>query len=288
MAEHSMNNVLGKIDNVFSTIKQVIRQGTDYNSCVMVEGQDDYKFIRRFIGEDVYLITSWCGKPGIEKIIDDDVYNEPKFIGICDRDYSVATDNQRLFFYDHCCLEMMLIGCDDVFHAMCCEFYKKEGCSEQKSKELKEKILNELEYVSKFRQKNEKASLAIKFQGLKFTDMIDSKGIFNRQKFLEKIREINGDDKNDAVDELILEVQSDEISESLLHITNGHDFIEYFKIICDFCSQNGEGQLGKAQYNPTNYSQVMRSSFTKSMLHSTTLYNDIKEYSTNQGIVFLK
>lgn len=283
MGKHSMSNVMNNEDNILSTIRQAIRRGTDYNSCVMVEGEDDYNFLQRFIGENVYLVTSNCGKPGIEKLIDDEVYNEPKFIGICDRDYSVATDNQRLFFYDHCCLEMMLIGYDDVFHAMCCEFYKKERCSEQKSKELKESILNELVYLSKFRQKNEKESLAIKFRGLKFIDMIDSKGIFDRQKFLEKIRVLNGNDKNEALDKLSLEFQSDEISESLLHITNGHDFIEYFKIKCDLCSQKG-----KRQYDVKNYSQVMRSSFTKSMLHSTSLYNDIKEYSTNQGIVFLK
>ena len=61
----------------------------------------------------------------------------------------------------------------------------------------------------------------------------------------------------------------------MLDITNGHDFILLFKVICDKKS-------GKNYVNEKQISSVLRGSFSEELLKETILYRNVSEYFVNK------
>lgn len=57
----------------------------------------------------------------------------------------------------------------------------------------------------------------------------------------------------------------------LLNITNGHDFISFFKTLCDKTCKN-------ECVNDKQINSVLRGSFNNELLKKTTLYQNINKY----------
>ena len=64
-------------------------------------------------------------------------------------------------------------------------------------------------------------------------------------------------------------------TDNKLDITNGHDFILLFKVICDKGSS-------KKSANEKNVSSVLRSSFSEEFLKETTLYKSVSDCFVNK------
>lgn len=268
MGTNSIKTNLTK-DSIISDIKLLL--GADINKenvYVVVEGEDDIKFLSRYLNNNVMIYESFSGKKGVEEIVQSKNICSSRVIGIRDRDYCNDDKGKKIFFYDRCCLEMMITEFDKAFNGIYYEFYK----GEMEPDKLKEHLLTELFIVSQVRKYNEDNKIGIIFKGLSFQSIIDDKFKIDTEKFINQLKKLNSAksiDFTSIIDELLYQN-----IDNKLDITNGHDFIFLFKVICDkVCS--------KKNVNEKNISSVLRSSFNEEFLKETTLYKSVRDYFIN-------
>lgn len=265
MGTNSIKTNLTK-DSIISDIKLLL--GADINKAniyVVVEGDDDIKFLRRYLNNNVMIYESFSGKNGVEEIVYSEIICSSRVIGIRDKDYCNNVKSKKIFFYDRCCLEMMITEFDKAFEAIYCEFYK----GKKKPHELKNYILNELLKVSQARKYNEENKLGINFKGLFFQSIIDDTLKINEDKFIDQLKKLNPGKSINFIDKLLYQS-----TDNMLDITNGHDFILLFKVICDkWCSKNSA--------NEKQISSVLRASFSEEFLKKTNLYRNVNNYFNN-------
>ena len=81
---------------------------------VLVEGESDEIVMQQHFSSRVFLLTPFCKGSAI-KIIEQIGSSFKNVIAILDLDYSPKHSDERVFYYDGCNLEMMLIKNDDLF-----------------------------------------------------------------------------------------------------------------------------------------------------------------------------
>lgn len=232
--------------------------------CVVVEGIDDIRTLRKFFLSDVLLYESFSGKDGLFEIVDH--FNDVRVIGIYDKDYEKNNQNGgNKFPYDYCNLEMMILSFDEVIDNLLCE---SKIYSIESSSEFRNKILDMLRPISLIRRYNYINSGSLKLDSLISNDIINYNRI-NNDKLIVKINERNiGKDTS-----CLLSVINDCYEENLLTITNGHDatnlISHYLKV------------------NHNNIQIGMRCSFNFNLFKKTLLYSKIIEYENKNQIRFL-
>lgn len=103
MGTNSIKTNLTK-DSIISDIKLLL--GADINKenvYVVVEGDDDIKFLRRYLNSNVIIYESFSGKNGVEEIVNSKNISNSRVIGIRDKDYYNNLKSKKIFFYDRCC-----------------------------------------------------------------------------------------------------------------------------------------------------------------------------------------
>lgn len=268
MGTNSIKKNLTK-DSIISDIKLLL--GADINKenvYVIVEGEDDVKFLRKYLNSNVKIYESFSGKNGVEEIVQSEIICSSRVIGIRDKDYCNAPKDEKIFFYDRCCLEIMIVEFDNAFNSIYYEFYD----GKMEPHKLKEHILTQLLKVSQVRKYNEENKMKINFKGLSFQDMIDDASKMNKDKFIEQLKKLNSGKSIDF--DNIFSNLSCQYS-NILDITNGHDFILLFKVICD--KKGSRKPITEKQI-----SSVLRGSFNEELLKKTYLYRSICEYFNNK------
>ena len=252
-------------EDIISDIK--LTKSADINKehvYIIVEGQDDIKAMSKFFCDTVFLYESYSGKEGVEDIVT--FFNIEEVIGIRDKDYQLAKKSQYIFYYDYCCLEMMMIFSDYVFQNLCTEFYRGKFLFS----DLRLKILKELKEVSILRKYNEQNSWGINFHVIKPSKFwrpktmdIDYSQLYNSLSLIPK----KGFDKNliDA-DMKITWNYNDYLSN-----TQGHD---YFSIFASVCSV-------KKGVNQENISAAARVCYNMTEFKKTVLFQDLNNHSIN-------
>lgn len=268
MGTNSIKRYMNK-EEIISNIKLLLAADRENkNIFVVVEGGDDIKFLKKFFSENVIIFESYSGKQGLEEIIE--TQDNTKVIGIRDKDYCLQPNNKRIFFYDRCCLEMMIIENCNSFNSIFCEFYQ----GPMDSDELKNHILSELYKLSILRKYNEENKKGINFKGLSFSDLIDKENKLNERVLKAYIEKKNS---TIAIDFSWNEVISNNLSISnLLDITNGHDFISFFKVLCDVDN--------KDNVKPREISSTLRGTYRDDDFIKTKLYENIKNSFENKEI----
>lgn len=91
-----------------SKIRLLINADINNNKTyILVEGNDDINLLRHMMNDNIDIIG--CnGKESILKIVKN--IDKVNCIGIIDMDYEYNYNNTRIFLYDYCCLEMMIIS----------------------------------------------------------------------------------------------------------------------------------------------------------------------------------
>ena len=267
------NSILDNLtcDDMISTIRLEI--GADVNkekTFLVVEGNDDKKFFKYLVKENVVICESYSGKKGIEEILAKFKNNE-RIIGIRDRDYEKRKLDNRIFFYDFCNIEMMIINDNNVFEKICCEYY--EG--KMKYFELRKNILQNLLLISTLRKKNEDEKKMWNFNGINYD--IDENGKIVEESLFSNLQTIN---PTKTKEEFNFSLKKVEKYEELLNITNGHDFIKNFIKYCK--KENGKN------INEKSLLEVFRCAFNKESFKKTSLYKDIKNYQNIHKIKIIK
>lgn len=268
MGINSIKRYMNK-EEIISNIKLLLGADRECkNIFVVVEGGDDIKFLKKFFSENVIIFESYSGKQGLEEIIE--TQKNARVIGIRDRDYCLQPNNKRIFFYDRCCLEMMIIENCNSFKSIFYEYYQGPMASDK----LKNHILSELYKLSILRKYNEENKKGINFKGLSFSNLIDKENKLNETVLKDCIEKKNG---AKAIDFSWNEVISNNFSISnLLDITNGHDFISFFKVLCDVDN--------KDNVKAREISSTLRGAYRDDDFIKTKLYEDIKSSFKNKKI----
>lgn len=267
MGENSIKSNL-PIETSISETKLLVNAN---HICLIVEGDEDYKFWKKFIiTENVNIIQSYAGKHGVEKIVNQ--VNHIRAIGVRDKDYCTSENLERIFFYDRCCMEMMIISANAVYDSLCYEFLSGDPSSKYVEKIH---ILRELFTLSKLRKYNEEECRGINFKGLDVYNFVDDRNKLDLSKAKKKLLELN---PNKPLDLTIDDVQELTI-DNLLDITNGHDFIGFFKGVCD--------NYNKRSVDVKNLSSALRVAYNLPLFKDTDLYQSIIKYSENNCLKIL-
>ncbi|EIC78752.1 hypothetical protein [Streptococcus oralis] len=264
-----------KLEDILSEITLLC--GEDYRkekTFVIVEGDDDLKFIKNKFNDNTYGFESFSGCAGVEKIVNY-FQSDKRIIGIRDKDYSSLTSGyNKIFLYDYHSLEIMLAMNDESFESICSEFY----CGDENVYDLRKKVFQKLKYISCFREKNSS-------EGWEFiTENISIDELYRKTKLdcnEEIIKEINRPSKNnyDSEKQSIVEEHYHFVTDLKL-ITRGHDFSELFKVICN---TSGIEKNIKSR----DVESALRTSFTKESFKRTNLFQSLSEYEKSYGLNFL-
>lgn len=264
-------------EDIISEIK--LSMGADINkeiTYLIVEGSDDIKFWKSILNESVIILESFSGKNGIKEIISEYFDNTPQVIGIRDKDYESTSVHHRIFYYDHCCMEMMFISKIDVFTSIYSEYFEDNIPVD----ELRARMLHQLRGLSYIRKLNETKGWGIKIDGISLnnafntetkeliTDMIlTTLNVMNRNFF----------DNNPEQKQSIINLMSEEIEfNELLNITQGHDFLRLFSIYC--MKQRGRSA------SDLNISSSLRCAYRNSDFEDTILYSKLTEHENIYGL----
>lgn len=229
---------------------------------IVVEGPDDIKFMAKFLSDNVFLYESYSGKDGVEEIAT--YFNTQEVIGIRDKDYQLLKKSSSIFYYDYCCLEMMIILSDNVFQNLCTEYYHGKLLFS----DLRLKILQALKEACIIRKYNEQKLWGINFHAIKpskywdsSTMSIDYESLYNDISIIRK----NGFDKSLIDSDMMISWKYDDY----LSNTQGHDFFSIFATVCS--TKKGISQ--------ENISASARVVYSISDLQQTVLYKDLCNYS---------
>lgn len=264
-----------KREDIISEIRLLC--GEDYSKVktfVIVEGDDDLKFIKNKFNSNTYGFESFSGCAGVEEIVSC-FQSDKRVIGIRDKDYSdLISGTNKIFLYDYHSLEIMLAMNDESFEAVCSEFY----CGDEKVFELRNKVFQKLKYISCFRKKNSCEGWEL------ITDNISIDELY-RQSKLDRHEEIAKEINRPSKNNYNLEKQSivDECYRTvtdLQSITRGHDFAELFKVIC-----NSSGI--EREIKSRDVELVLRSSFTLESFKNTNLFQSLLKYENDNDLKFL-
>lgn len=240
---------------------------------IIVEGEQDKKLLKSFFHEDVNIEESYSGKMGVYKIIRR-YQNEKDIIGIIDRDYEIQEEYKKIFFYDFNSMEIMIINCDEIFENLCNEY-----CNEN-FKDLREKIFNNLKYLSIIRKSNVEKSWELNLKRLSIQNCYNE-GKLNKIKIITEIEKRK--ENQNRIDTEYIERKYEEkwTNEDYLLFTRGHDFLELFKII------SNENNI-KSKINIWDIESSLRVSYRMEDFMKTSLFRKIKKYENEQNIKFLK
>lgn len=245
---------------------------------IVVEGDDDIKFLKSFFKqENTVLYESYDGKNGVSEIVENYFGENKRVIGIRDRDYLQHKECQKIFFYDNCCLEMMIVENKESYSSIYNEFYKGDIDSE----ELLRMVLGELKFLSIVRKCSEQLNWAINIKALSINK------VFNQDEFCiatEKVvKELNRVNNN-SIDENRIQIINhfkNEVQslQELLQITQGHDFSILFSIMCNIYTNK--------HINAKYVETALRCSYRNDDFKETRLHNALVRYQDSINILFL-
>lgn len=238
---------------------------------LVVEGSSDQKILKKFRSSDIEIFISYSGKQGIEEIVNSEIVSDNRVIGIRDKDYCTQTSGDRIFFYDKCCSEMMMLSFHEVFESIYYEFY--EGNFD--SMELKVFIFRELSKISKFRKYNEENRIGIRFEGFHHSSLLDNENKLKFEDVVNRIKKMNPG-RDISLGEIL---NSEEDNIEYFDITNGHDFIWFFQTLCN------KEKTGKG-VSADQITSVLRGSFDMKHFSNTDLYSSVNKYCVDNFIPF--
>lgn len=281
-----------EIDGDF--IANSLRMDSFQGYYVLVEGENDELFYSKFLDEKEVQIEICHGKENVLdaiQILDENSRNK-KYIGLVDKDYDYLLDNifesDNLIRTDFHDVETMCIsssGFDD-FSKEYCKASKVEALCSEKSKNLREHIIELAKPIAGLRILSVKNKYSLKFKPssretkeLDYTKFIcknnyDFLGLEDLLKSLERFYNQGLPKSNE---ELIKELKSLDLSKyEILDIVHGHDLSNIIVI-------GLKKTIGKSSLNNTKRDEVeraLRLSYSREEFKGTNIYQSLNSISS--------
>ncbi len=193
---------------------------------ILVEGEDDISVMGdKFDENNTILYESYGGKQDVINLIQNEFSDDNRVIAIVDKDYEPVLDNERIFYYDYCNLEMMIISDDIIFN----KFIFKLTTKKSDYTGYRTIILNKLAPLSAVRKANDKMDWGLNLSKVPIV------GFFNtednvRNLVYSLVKSKNSIDFDIDKQQLCEKTENEIIDTNLLDYTNGHDFCDAMSI----------------------------------------------------------
>ena len=262
---------------------------------IILEGTADVKCMQKMFTRNTTRLFHARG--GVDALVANCAVfcDDSRVIGIRDRDYDGINDVlSNLFYYDHCNLEMMIIGNDKAFWGFCDEYYYGDKSYD----ELREEVLRALVEISLIRMANTRDTKSIEFPKFPFKEMWNEEtGKIDIDKVVEILLKINN---HNNINECYIRttISSRDVSRisytELLDITNGHDFVGLFasvlysdcKKIKKYAKEHGfcEEIIALRNLKNEEVESALHCAFTQECFRSTSLYEALLVYSREHNL----
>lgn len=290
-----MDNI--SADTLKSQLKLELCEDIEHQKTfVIVEGPADVKFMQKMLNRE--RTTIHYSQGGVDAVNNICLIfaDDNRVIGIRDRDYeNVNSTLSKIFYYDHCNLEMMIIGNDEAFFSVCDEYCL--GSNDYS--ELRLRVLKALLGLSNLRKINEVDKRSIMFPKFPFKMLWD----YAKSEL-----------RNDLVARLLLDKNSNDVGlteayiksiltgnanlsidyHELLEITNGHDYIGLLSVILVSINKRAKEiaeqcDYGKSLIKVRNFSYeeieaALHCSFTLDRFKTTELYKSLYKYAVENNL----
>lgn len=265
------DNPLSYRDNYIINSEYKLLINADINNekvHILVEGNKDEALLCHIISDNIDIIV--CeGKENVLKKLECDC--EINCIGILDRDYEYNYNNSKIFLYDYCCLEMMIISDKEIIKKIAKEF-------KVKVEEILDIIYNLL-FISLIRKYNHYHKLGIDFDPLRDVSKYYDRNInkIDNHKMIELLKKQKKGDNKKIIEQYNYEKLISKIGkiqnfdkDKLLNITNGHDFLNIF--------------INLAKNSEREFWLFTRGAYNKDIFEKTKLYKKLLEYQNKNNL----
>lgn len=269
-------------ETTVAEIKMIL--SSDYKkkrTVVMLEGEDDVKVFRFLVSKDVTLVKAYGASTTVDKFMPKHFPSEKRVIGIRDKDYQEKKKFERIFYCDYCCAEMMLISDDETFERVCENFYS----GNQTPLALRKEMLRKLFLISVIRKCSHKGKWGLKISDTDLAKVINPDFEPRRAEVIKFINGYNSKSKITPEREKIIAMHRDSGRvEDYLEITNGHDFLEVFRIYCTHNSSNNR----RRSITEKALGGALRCAYTRDAFRQTSLYEQLLGYGEKNGLFIVR
>lgn len=279
-----VNSVLSNLtaENTVAEIRMLLSADFAREKTVMLlEGEDDTKVFRFLMDKSVTLIKAYGASTTVDKLMPEHFLNEPRVIGVRDRDYQEQKKFNRIFYCDYCNCEMMLISDDETFEKTAVNFYR----GNLSATALRREILQKLFYLSVVRKCSDLFRWAMRISETDLSRIVSPK---KRASLSEVIAFVNSyNSKNSITAERAKKLKRFHDSgrtEDYLMITNGHDFVEALRIYCT----DGASNSKKRSLSDKVVGAVLRCSYSLDAFRKTQLYEALRCYGEQHSLSIVK
>ena len=246
------------------------------NSCramILFEGEADISVFDSLIdNQNCILFESYGGKLALTEIIEK-VITDKRLIGIRDRDYETAQSCQRIFFCDHCNLEMMIVSNDECFSALMFKLL----CKKDDFIKLRDEVLLSLRVLSITRKLSEQLHWAFNFQNISIDYLLSRNNPVCVEDLIYHLRTQGNGITDDQIKRISEELS---ISTDLFNITNGHDFCK--AILFELKKRYTRSNIKKISLQTFNI--VLSLGFQEKHFKKTQLYRDLAAYQKKSNL----
>ncbi len=245
---------------------------------VLLEGEDDVKAFRFLFDKSVTLIKAYGASTTIDKFLPAEFPDEPRVIGIRDRDYQTEKRFKRIFYCDGCCCETMLVKDDETFERVVVNFYR----GKTPPMRLRYEILRSLFPISAIRLCSDRYKWALKVSGTDLSRVIrpgKATPVSEAVAFVNAYNRRN-EIKGERLRKLAA-VRDPGRVEDYLMITNGHDLVAAMRIYFDRASGDHRSVGDKT------LSSALRCSYSREAFRSTDLCRALKKYAANHNLTIV-
>lgn len=261
--DHGRNDIINRIRLVMNA--DIERKRV----FLLVEGSDDQKFVRYTLSKNVDCFESPGGKRVLYDLLKSDEIASERVIAIRDRDYSTPEDYpDRMFAYDHCALELMIL-----FHPTIRNRMRNHCESVEDKKDFPLPTMRHIAPFSLLRQKNEKQHLMLRLNkgilsGLQgHSELPDMPTLFLQTGIPDRLLAICCQEAETLADE------------TLWDITNGHD-------ICAVLARIS--RLAGNRTNEDGYRAYLLDMYRPEDFCDTKLFHELFDYQQQHQLSILK
>ncbi len=278
MAANSIRTNLDKNDIISDIVLMLAEDMSRKSIYMIVEGPDDIAFIQSKLSDTVYLYESFSGKHGVEEVVNH-FENNFRVIGLYDRDYEQIETIKKHFYYDHNCLEMMIVKNETVFNCVCSEYY----IGIKKPSELLEEVFSNLRFMGELRKLNHDSGAGFKFSKFSFDGCIDEHCYLNQGNVILKIKTWNPHKQEYfyLLDEFFNSYDNAQHFDHDYHfnIINGHDFINFIRYSINFHTNKSKSY--------EDIASSFRCAYRFEDFQSTILFENLREYEQEKNLQIL-